>query len=85
VTTPTLKWWVFGLTSVFGCGGLGVLWLVLAYFQMLNAWGFRGMPKPLWFEALSWIVWGGPVLAAVVLPLMFVGGIYLLSRPNRNA
>ena len=80
-----LKWWLFAAVSVFGCGGLAVVWAFLAYFQMLNAWGLRGMPKPLWFEALFWVVWGGPVVAAVALPLWLVGGIYLLSRPSRNA
>ena len=79
------RWWVFAIVSVLGVGAGGVVWAVLAYVQMLNAWGFRGMPKPVWFEVLSWVVWGGPVVAAVLVPLALVLGIYLLSRPRRNA
>lgn len=81
----TFRWIAFAVVSIsaMGCCGLG--WAVLAYVQMLHAWGFRGMPKPWWLEALSWVVWGTPVLAAVFFPLMLVAGIYMLSRTGRKA
>ncbi len=84
-STAILRWSAFGASSlaVMGCCGFG--WAGLAYLQMAHAWGFRGMPKPWWFEALTWVVWGTPVLAAVFFPLMLVAGIYMLSRAGRKA
>lgn len=79
--SPDRRRWIAFLTACgITFGGGGVVWAALLMFQIGHAWGFRGMPKPGWFDWLTLAVYGGPLVAAVLLPLVLVVGIYLLSR-----
>ena len=58
--------WVSTAFIVLAILGIIGLWVLAFFVQVLFAWGFRGEPKPLWFIAFTWSVYGAPLLVPVI-------------------